>query len=158
MPTIDPIVVKRSASARDDYGPDFTYSHYAGFKKLPMAAGTAIGAATVFGAAQVPPLRRLMLARVAQGEGPSESKRARSWFTVDLVGEGGGRTVHTRVSGGDPGYGETAKMLAESALSLAFDENPPTAGQVTTSQAMGDALLDRLAKSGISFTVVRSTP
>ena len=158
MPTIDPIVVKRSASARDDYGPDFTYSHYAGFKKLPMAAGTAIGAATVFGAAQVPPLRRLMLARVPQGEGPSESKRARSWFTVDLVGEGGGRTVHTRVSGGDPGYGETAKMLAESALSLAFDENPPTAGQVTTSQAMGDALLDRLAKSGISFTVVRSTP
>src|SRR4051812_12460831 len=158
MPTIDPIVVKRSAAARDDYGPDFTYSHYAGFKKLPMAAGTAIGAATVFGAAQVPPLRRLLLSRVPQGEGPSESKRARSWFTLDLVGEGGGRTVHTRVSGGDPGYGETAKMLAESALSLAFDENPPTAGQVTTSEAMGDALLDRLAKSGISFTVVRTAP
>ena len=158
MPTIDPIVVKRSAAARDDYGPEFTYSHYAGFKKLPMAAGTAVGAATVFGAAQVPPLRRLLLSRVPQGEGPSESKRARSWFTVDLVGEGGGETVHTRVSGGDPGYTETAKMLAESAMSLAFDDNPPTAGQLTTSAAMGDALLDRLAKSGISFTVVRSAP
>ena len=51
----------------------------------------------------------------------------------------------TEVSGGDPGYDETAKMLAESALCLAFDDNPPTAGQVTTAPAMGDHLLDRLA-------------
>ena len=29
-------------------------------------------------------------------------------------------------------------MLAESALCLAFDDNPPTAGQVTTAVAMGD--------------------
>jgi saccharopine dehydrogenase (NAD+, L-glutamate forming) len=28
--------------------------------------------------------------------------------------------VRTRVSGGDPGYGETAMMLAESALCLAL--------------------------------------
>ena len=46
-------------------------------------------------------------------------------------------TVHTRVSGGDPGYTETAKMLAESALCLAFDDNPPTAGQVTTAHGDG---------------------
>ena len=36
----------------------------------------------------------------------------------------GGETVHTRVSGGDPGYTETAMMLAESGLCLAFDDNP----------------------------------
>ena len=59
-----------------------------------------------------------------------------------------------RVSGGDPGYDETAKMLAESALCLAFDDNLPTAGQVTTAQAMGDALLARLQRAGIGFTVV----
>ena len=45
---------------------------------------------------------------------------------VRFVGEGGGRTVVTEVPGGDPGYAETAKMLAESALCLAFDDNPPT--------------------------------
>ena len=56
--------------------------------------------------------------------------------------------MHTRVSGGDPGYDETAKMLAESALCLAFDDNPPTAGQVTTAQAMGDALIARLQCCG----------
>ena len=32
----------------------------------------------------------------------------------------------TEVSGGDPGYGETLKMLAESALCLAQDELPET--------------------------------
>ena len=61
----------------------------------------------------------------------------------------------TQVSGGDPGYDETAKMLAESALALAFDDLPPTAGQVTTVTAMGDALLLRLQKAGLGFQVLR---
>ena len=63
----------------------------------------------------------------------------------------GGQTVRTRVSGGDPGYDETAKMLAESALCLAFDDTPTTAGQVTTAQAMGDALTARLVAAGLKF-------
>ena len=62
--------------------------------------------------------------------------------------------MHTRVSGGDPGYTETAKMLAESAMCLAFDDNPTTAGQVTTAQAMGDNLIARLQAQGIRFEVV----
>jgi short subunit dehydrogenase-like uncharacterized protein len=105
-------------------------------------------------AAQVPPVRNLLLGRIKQGEGPSEAKRATSWFTVDFIAEGDHRSVHTRVSGGDPGYGETAKMLAESALCLAFDDNPTTAGCVTTAQAMGDNLMGRLRAAGITFEVV----
>ena len=85
------------------------------------------------------------------GRRPDEARRDKSWFTVDFVGEGDGRTIHTRVSGGDPGYDETAKMLAESALCLAFDDNPPTAGCVTTAQAMGDNLTARLIAAGITF-------
>ena len=85
---------------------------------------------------------------------PTPRAVRKSWFSVDFVGEGGGQVVHTRVSGGDPGYDETAKMLAESALSLAFDDNPPTAGQVTTAQAMGDALTERLQAAGIRFEVL----
>jgi saccharopine dehydrogenase (NAD+, L-glutamate forming) len=72
---------------------------------------------------------------------------------MTFVGEGGGQRVVTRVSGGDPGYGETAKMLAESALCLVLDDNPPTSGQVTPAQAMGDALLARLQKAGIVFEI-----
>ena len=105
-------------------------------------------------AAKIPPARNLLKSKVKQGEGPSASRREKSWFTVDFVGEGDGRTVHTRVSGGDPGYTETAKMLAESALCLAFDDNPATAGQVTTAQAMGDNLLARLQAAGMTFEVV----
>ena len=71
-----------------------------------------------------------------------------------MVGEGGGKQVVTQVSGGDPGYGETSKMLAESALCLAFDELPSTSGQVTPAVAMGQALIDRLLAAGIEFRVV----
>ena len=45
-------------------------------------------------------------------------------------------------------------MLAESALCLAFDDNPVTSGQVTTAQAMGENLIARLQKAGITFEVV----
>ena len=51
--------------------------------------------------------------------------------------------------GGDPGYTETAKMLAESAMCLAFDELPSVAGQSTTAVAMGRPLLTRLQNAGI---------
>ena len=47
-------------------------------------------------------------------------------------------------------------MLAESGLCLAFDELPEAAGQVTTAQAMGDALLARLRRAGIGFEVLSS--
>ena len=151
LPTIDPFVVARSGAALPAYGPRFTYSHYAGTKTLRYAAGGALGAGALAVSAQVPPLRNFLLGRIKQGDGPDESRRAKSWFTVDFVGEGDGRTVHTRVSGGDPGYDETAKMLAESALCLAFDDNPTTAGSVTTAQAMGDNLMARLVAAGITF-------
>jgi short subunit dehydrogenase-like uncharacterized protein len=119
-----------------------------------------VGAIAVAGAlgagAQVPPLRRFLLSRVPAGEGPSAERRARSSFSVRFVGEGGGRRVLTEVRGGDPGYTETAKMLAESALCLAFDENPPTAGQVTTATAMGERLTERLVRAGLVFRVLRT--
>jgi short subunit dehydrogenase-like uncharacterized protein len=154
MPTIDPVIVKRSAAARSDYGPDFTYSHYAGVKNPATIAGAVVGLAALIAAAQVPPLRRLVGTRIPQGEGPSQARRARSWFTVDFIGEAGGRTVHTQVRGGDPGYDETAKMLAEAAMCLAYDDNPPTAGQITTATAMGENLTRRLINAGISFSVI----
>lgn len=154
LPTIDPFVVARSAAALDAYGPDFTYSHYAGLRKLRTLAVSAVGLGGLMAAAQVPPLRRAVAARIPAGTGPSESRRERSWFTVDLLGEGGGTRVHTQVRGGDPGYTETAVMLGEAAMSLAYDDNPPTAGQVTTAAAMGDHLLRRLQDEGITFTVL----
>ena len=157
LPTIDPQVVKRSAGALERYGPDFSYGHYAAIKQLPVALAAIGGVGAVFALAQLPPTRSWLLGRMQSGEGPSPERRERSWFKVRFIGEGGGRRVVTEVAGGDPGYGETAKMLAESALCLATDDLPPTAGQVTTAVAMGDALIERLRRQGITFELLESS-
>ncbi|MFD5002065.1 saccharopine dehydrogenase family protein [Streptomyces mutabilis] len=153
LPTVDAQIVRRSAKALDRYGPDFRYRHYAAVRRLPVAVGGVAAVGALVAAAQVPPARRWLAARLEPGDGPSPEKRAKSWFSVRFVGEGGGRKVFTEVAGGDPGYDETAKMFAEAALSLALDDLPPTAGQVTTAVAMGDALTGRLRAAGIRFRV-----
>jgi short subunit dehydrogenase-like uncharacterized protein len=153
MPTIDPQVVMRSAAALERYGPDFGYGHYFVVKRAPAAAGIVGALGALAAAAQVPPARKWLLGRMSSGQGPSDAEREKGWFNVRFVGEGGGQRVVTEVAGGDPGYGETAKMLAESALCLAADNLPETSGQVTTAVAMGDALRDRLHRQGITFTV-----
>ncbi|WP_320785110.1 saccharopine dehydrogenase family protein [Streptomyces sp. CRN 30] len=153
LPTVDPQVVRRSAAALERYGPDFRYRHYAAVRRLPVALGGVAAAGALVTAAQVPPARRWLADRLRSGDGPDAARRARSWFSVRFVGEGGGRRVFTEVSGGDPGYDETAKMFAESALSLALDALPETSGQVTTAAAMGDALTARLRAAGLRFRV-----
>jgi len=154
LPTIDPQIVGRSARADGRYGPDFTYGHYALVKHLPIAVAGVTGVLSMVAAAQVPPLRRALLARVPAGRGPTEAQMQDGWFSVRFVGEGGGARVVTEVRGGDPGYRETSRMLADATLCLASDDLPPTAGQVTTAQAMGPALRARLERSGITFSVL----
>lgn len=154
LPTIDQFVAQRSAAAVDRYGPDFKYGHNYAAKHLPTVfAGTA-GVASVFLMAQIPPVRKGLMKLIPPGTGPSAEKRAKSWFRVEFVGTGGGKTVRTAVSGGDAGYDETSKMLAESALALALDVTPERSGQLTPVAAMGDALLERLPKAGIKIEVV----
>ncbi|HEY6523701.1 MAG TPA: saccharopine dehydrogenase NADP-binding domain-containing protein [Solirubrobacteraceae bacterium] len=157
-PTIDPITVLRSARALDRYGPDFSYSHYIVAKHLPVAAGLAAGVGTVVALAQLPPTRKALLMLKDPGEGPNPEQRAKGWFTVRFRGEGGGRRLVTEVTGGDPGYGETSKMLAEAALCLAHDDLPERAGQLTPAVAMGQALIDRLVAAGIGFATVSDEP
>ncbi len=154
MPTIDPQVIARSAAADERYGPDFRYRHFASVKHLPVAIGSVAALGTVAAVTQLPPARDWLMGRYEAGQGPDEARRRRSWFTVRFVGEGGGRRVFTEVSGGDPGYDETAKILAEGALSLAFDELPKLAGQLTPATAMGPALTERLRGAGMRFRVV----
>ncbi len=124
---------------------------------MPVALGAVGAVGAVFALSQLPPARSWLLGRMQSGDGPSPERRERSWFNVRFTGEGGGRRVVTEVAGGDPGYDETAKMLAEAALCLAFDELPPSAGQVTTAVAMGDALIARLRRRGITFELLESS-
>lgn len=157
FPTIDPQVVLRSAAALDRYGPDFRYGHYLQLKSFGQVAGLLGGVSALFTLAQLKPTRNWLLSKKKSGEGPTEEQRKKGWFRVRFHGEGGGKKVVTEVTGGDPGYGETSKMLAESALCLAFDDLPKLAGQLTPAAAMGNALIERLQKNGIKFSVVEQT-
>jgi short subunit dehydrogenase-like uncharacterized protein len=156
-PTIDPDIVLRSARALPRYGPDFGYGFYIVTRRAATIGAMAAGIGTLAALAQVPPVRDLLLKVKDPGDGPDEARRARSWFTARFAGRVGGETeprVVCEVRGGDPGYGETAKFLGESALCLAGDDLPQLAGQLTPAVAMGDALIRRLQAAGISFEVV----
>ncbi len=154
LPTLDPQIVLRSARALPTYGPDFRYEHFAHVKKARTLAVAGAGLGVAFGAAQLAPTRSLLLKAFEQGTGPDEDRRDASYFKLVLEAETGRQRLRTQVSGGDPGYTETSKMLAESALSLAFDDLPEVAGQTTTAVAMGDALIGRLQRAGIGFDVL----
>lgn len=155
---IDPAIVLRSAALMPEYGPDFAYGHFAHAPNFPTAAAIAVGMGAFVVAARTPALRPRLERLRTPGEGPSEELRKRSWFRVDFIGESvSGKRVLTRVSGGDPGYSETAKMLAESALCLALERErlPARAGVLTPASAMGPTLRRRLVDAGIRFEVLR---
>lgn len=154
LPTIDPQIVLRSARALDRYGPDFSYTHLLAVNNPMTAAGLVAGAGAAFGLAQLPLTRGLLLRARPPGTGPSREQRDKGWFRVRFVADSPTGRVVTEVAGGDPGYGETAKMLAESALCLLGDDVPDTAGQATTAVAMGDALRTRLQAAGITFRII----
>jgi len=153
LPTIDPQVVKRSARALDCYGPDFRYGHYAAFKRASTIAGAAVGLGAIALLTQTAPTRALLYRFKKPGQGPTEEEIARGWFEVRFVARAGGKVLETKVSGGDPGYGDTSKMLGECALCLALDRDrtPDRAGVLTTAVALGEPLLERLEGAGLHF-------
>ena len=157
FPSVDAQIVLRSSAALG-YGTGLSYSHNFVVGPLPMVPLALFGVATVGLLSQVPPVRDGISKLVPPGSGPSEAARARNHFDVRFVGSGGGRRVVAQVTGGDPGYTETSKMLAESALCLAYDELPEVAGQTTTAIAMGEALTGRLQRAGIGFEVLEEGP
>lgn len=156
MPTIDPQIALRSARARSDYGPEFRYGHYMCVKTLPQVGLTLAGVGALVALAQTRPTRNLLERLRPAGTGPSEAERQASWFKVTFFGQAGEHRVVTEVRGGDPGYDETARMAAESALCLATqrEQLPHRGGVRTTAEAMGEALLARLQAAGLRFRVL----
>lgn len=159
MPTIDPEIVVRSAELLPEYGPDFRYGHYVGLKRGYQVAGLIAGFSLLFALAQAEPTKNLLQKVRDPGEGPDEETRKKSYFRVIFQGRAADQRVACEVRGGDPGYGETAKMLAEAALCLAFDRArlPRHVGVVTTAAAMGEPLIERLQSAGISFRELQAS-
>jgi short subunit dehydrogenase-like uncharacterized protein len=150
MPTIDPLVIARSADLTGSY--ELRYRHYLTTKSAAQLAALLGGIGTVMALSRTP-ARRLLERLRPSGAGPSEEQRARGWFKVTFVGRQGGLTVTTEVRGSDPGYGHTAMMIAEAARCLVEDRQrlPARYGVLTPASAMGEPLLARMRSTGMSF-------
>jgi short subunit dehydrogenase-like uncharacterized protein len=153
MPTIDPSIVKRSAAIDGSYGDDFQYDQYLQVGSAAQGAAILTGVAGLFAMAQFKPSREWLKSMRPSGEGPDDEERAENWFEVTYIGENADSSVRCVMKGGDPGYGETSKMLSECALCLALDTDslPQRSGVLTTASAMGDCLVQRLQDAGIVF-------
>ena len=159
MAGINTKIVRRSnALSNFQYGKEFTYEEATMAGKGISGFWKAILALFPLAMIGINPnsfLKKIVNSFMPKpGEGPGIEKRKngfynlRFYITIDKK-----RKAFAKVIGdSDPGYGSTSKMLAESALSLAFDNLPGNYGVITPSFAMGDKLLNRLKENaGLSF-------
>jgi len=174
MAMINTRVVRRSnALLGFPYGRDFRYDERVdagrGLRGKMRARMLSWGVSGFAGAAALGPtawvLRRFVLPD--PGEGPSAAERERGGFRITLRGDGVREyddepTLSARVKVSadlDPGYGASARMLAESALALARGETAGLeAGVLTPASALGLPLLERLRPVGITFEAELDEP
>jgi short subunit dehydrogenase-like uncharacterized protein len=148
--------VRRShALLKYPYGHHFRYQEVMSMPNFLMALGLTVGLTSFISLAAFPPTRKLLqkFFLPKPGEGPSEDLRENGFFVIYLIGKKNGQVVCRGTVKGqkDPGYGETSKMLAESALCLALEDLPANYGIITPAYAMGEPLLHRLRKAGMTF-------
>jgi short subunit dehydrogenase-like uncharacterized protein len=90
------------------------------------------------------------------GEGPSKEERDNGYYDLLFVAQvADGRQLRATVKGScDPGYGSTAKMIAECAVCLLRDTPEVKGGFWVPGAAMGDHLVRRLVDhAGLRFEV-----
>lgn len=157
MPVIDPWIVQRSAKLRPSvYGSDFHYAQFMAIRKLQQVISLVGSVGAVIIGAQIPPIKNMLLNLKKSGEGPSQEQRDKSTFQVVFIGKSETMQIKTKVSGGDPGYTETSKMLSETALTLLanLDKMDTPTGITTPVGALGSKLIDKLISKGIRFEVI----
>ena len=162
MAAINTRIVRRSASLVG-YGDRFVYQEAMSFAHGAKGFAIATAVTGVMGgfmaAATVPTIRNVLAERILPkpGTGPSKEQRDAGYFETRLFAKTeDGRRIKGRVEGhSDPGYGETAKMLGQSAMCLAEDEAklPERFGVLTPASAMGMVLVERLRGAGMTFEV-----
>lgn len=162
MAAINTRVVHRSnALSEAGYGADFLYEEAVitgkGGRGKRNARAQSVGMGGFMVALVIPPVRWALEKFVLPkpGEGPSEKAQLEGEFDLLFMGEtDAGERVQARVTGDrDPGYGSTAKMLAQAAACLAHDipDNTP-GGFWTPATLMGDPLITRLREhAGLTF-------
>lgn len=170
MASINTRVVHRSnALLNNEYGDRFLYDEammtgksvkgsFMGWTVTAMLSGLMVGAA-------IPPTRWLLENTILPkpGEGPSKEEQLNGFWDYRLFGTTpDNQKITVKVTGDrDPGYGSTAKMLSEAAISLAEDEavQAKSGGFWTPATAFGDVLIERLQRNaGLTFEVLEQYP
>ncbi|MEO0369298.1 MAG: saccharopine dehydrogenase NADP-binding domain-containing protein [Pseudomonadota bacterium] len=163
MAGINTRIVRRSNALMDNaYGDEFSYTETMATGKGASGYMTAKGISAAIKSMAVMSFTgvgRAILNKILpeQGEGPTVDPENPGFYIIQLNGEtnNGDALVGKLKGDGDPGYGSTSKMLAESGISLALDDLDVEGGFWTPASAMGDALLTRLQdKGGLTFEIV----
>jgi short subunit dehydrogenase-like uncharacterized protein len=82
------------------------------------------------------------------GSGPSLEQREAGCYQAVFSAEVDGAPLRFVVTGaGDPGYGSTSKIIAETALCLINEPDSPAGGIWTPGAALGQRLMSRLAQT-----------
>jgi len=164
MAGINTRVVHRSNALMNyAYGRNFLYDEAmltgGGLFGAPAAVALT-GAIGAFGlAAAFSPTRSFLnsYALPKPGQGPTAEQRERGSYDLLFVGTAADeRTFKARVTGDrDPGYGSTAKMISEAAISLSELSEDVGGGFWTPASALGEKLIERLREhAGLTFEMV----
>lgn len=160
------IVLRSNALLGNAYGAPFFYdeavltgSDKAGKKRAKrLAFATSMGQWVM----AVAPLRWLAMRFLPKpGEGPSPEQQLNGFYDLRFHGStDSGDQIVVKVYGDrDPGYGSTAKMLAQAAISLHrdVDKSEKSGGFWTPAAVFGEPLLQRLQQhAGMSFEVLET--
>ncbi|KEP62711.1 UNVERIFIED_CONTAM: saccharopine dehydrogenase domain-containing protein [Hammondia hammondi] len=149
------------------YGKDFVYRELMSVNKGGFFSALTTSLLVYAGmlCIKFSPIRSLLFALrllPQPGEGPSQKVLDSGFFEMRAVGRTRAKSGQTfRVSVtvgsklGDPGYRETAKMIAETGLCMALNMDKCTklCGVGSPSASVGTVLRDRLEKKGFYFQV-----
>ena len=175
MAKINTRIVRRSAGPELSAYANICPERFCYREEMLVAVGGGKMAAKMARNAAITPdsLRKLRAAGrlPTPGNGPSAHRRQKSSFQcISTATSTDGKTRHSiSISGGDPGYNETAKMVAESALCILLEDraslpaaagggdrgknnnNNGGGGVLTPSAAFGNVLVKRLTRAGMQF-------
>jgi len=158
MTVVNGEVVKRSIALKASGNLAVTYWEGMLFEDFKTAFvntfGLYIGLTALLNPISGTFLRKFVLPK--PGQGPSKKAMEKGYLCVHGVGTGskGNVAESAMYFPYDVGYRETARILVESGLCLALDRGKlpvQVGGFYTPSTGMGNALLDRLCKTGTLF-------
>tara|TARA_B100000214_G_scaffold92069_1_gene63660 strand:+ start:11073 stop:12251 length:1179 start_codon:yes stop_codon:yes gene_type:complete len=157
-------VVRRSAALmeqnQNSYGSNFTFGEHGLFSTKRMARLASYASILAFIVIGTPLKKLVRPFLLKPGEGPSQETQDKGWFRATFVAysEDNERKICSMYGSGDPGYKSTAKLVCESALSLARSEDLPGGneygGVLTSATGLGHVLIERLKKAEVEFKVL----